>query len=323
LLLATTPAFAAEPTPVPAQDVVAGGKARVRLYAMRDHMLTVLTNAPCDDEFEGKIVVRQPEEVGTFTSRARAEQLGLVNTSLGIPETKTLRTYMGRDGLAWKPMYTEIVVDAGKPIIVSGNVPHDEIQCEPNPAVRFVPVAGQDYEFQMTTSWGFCSVEGSRVIAQNRTEKAPVFPARMGCMAPDIKTRADWPRHGQDYVAFLFTEGKLQYLRLSDPKAEPVTVDDTPANAPDFAQLLDDLSTTSGAEFCAVVPVDGYRSPLHEQYTAMLARRGTELPNVHSADVTVRRHMLQLYDIPMSMKAVRRYCMQLPVGGSSAAVAAD
>jgi hypothetical protein len=98
------------------------------------------------------------------------------------------------EGLNFKDMIKEYVVEAGKPLTISSNVQSStgtvSYSCSP-PAMTFTPVAGQDYDVFQDSNGRQCWLSARRIDGHGMDEPVKLSPASK--CAEDDAVRAARP----------------------------------------------------------------------------------------------------------------------------------
>jgi len=100
--------------------------------------------------------------------------------SVTIGMSSSPRPFMRVEGLNFKDMIKEYVVEAGKPLTISSNVQSStgtvSYSCSP-PAMTFTPVAGQDYDVFQDSNGRQCWLSARRIDGHGMDEPVKLLPA--------------------------------------------------------------------------------------------------------------------------------------------------
>ncbi|MGY8562217.1 hypothetical protein L0938_02180 [Paracidovorax citrulli] len=274
---AQTPAAAeaAEAPATTAPDLQATGTARVRVFSTNGASVSVITRRQCG---------KRPEPGESHDIRVAPGLLKAPdNLRIGMPDTSYSRQVSGSTGMfsRTKPYFHEITVPAGLPASVYASYLTSTAYCKRGLSMAFIPVAGMDYEFAMTTTSGRCALEARRIGADGVTYPLATSPREESC-----GDTAAFP--GSDLMVFLFEPGAVQYKVEGSLLAPPETVADEEAFAQAFERRVASVADRK-VRACLVMPEAGYRSPLLSRLMAVIGPEGRNLQTTVTATEDVPR----------------------------------
>ena len=176
--VAKIPLYFPQPlVPVPAlpTDGSSAGTARVRVFNEATQRVTMRTNARCMSDHSA--IFDDPR--WSVSRNAPATDPDAQNLSLGIAETESLRSRK-------HPRYREYAVEAGQPLIFDAAVRLTNYFCTGQLASQFVPMAGADYEVEMSTAGRICSLGIRRVDTDGSRMPVATRQAPELCTRPDV-----------------------------------------------------------------------------------------------------------------------------------------
>lgn len=124
-----------------AADGLVAAPARLRTFGQNGVGLTLNTNAMCEDQYDEEI-----EVPGSLGNAFRSMVGEIPGTSLGMPETGSIRTINEGKVSMVKPYYREYALVAGKPVMVQADIQSAaNIRCSGTPwPVGYVRCHGMD-----------------------------------------------------------------------------------------------------------------------------------------------------------------------------------
>lgn len=257
---AEAPADVSTASPAPADT----GTARVRVFSQNGAGVSVSTRRQCvnkvaDGEHhhvrEGVSILKAPDNV----------RIGMPDTSYSREVSSSTGTFSRR-----KPYFHEFTIVAGVPTEVGASFRTTAAYCDKYLSLAFIPVAGTDYEFAMTTSNTGCNLTGRRIGDDGVTYPVATSPRVEHCQ-PDPRLP------GYDLMVFLFEPGSVQYKLEGSLLAPPETVGDTDRFADAFERRVA-AAAARDVRACVVVPEADYQSALHTRLMAAIGPDGRNRP---------------------------------------------
>lgn len=178
------PTLAQEPT---SHEASAG--TRIRLFGQNGVGIVLYKDAVCTAKYGEKIRVS-----GSLGSALGSLFGSVKNEGIGIPETQSTRNLQDRKMIGSKPFYRELVLEAGKPVVVEAGA-SSPAHWSQAPGVNagwscgalltstFVPQAGADYEVSLNLDFrnSVCVLAVNRVNPDGQLTPVEVAPASKDC----------------------------------------------------------------------------------------------------------------------------------------------
>ncbi len=288
----------------PKEGDAAAAKSRIRIFGANGQGITMLTDAPCREQYSGKI------EVVRSAGRAIGSVFGGApdNVSLGMPETDTVRNM--KSFAFSKPNYQEFEVAGGRPLIFDARIENtNDYRCAADLSLQFIPEPGADYEVFMKIGGGMCLLYSTKVAKDGTLQNNPVVQPRTSCQAPAQPAL----RARVEMAVFLFEPGTVHYRSLGLGNDDALnTLPDSADNAARFEEVLQQTAALPGTRVCVVVPDLDYTSTLHGPLEAMVLDKGPALPGLWETAATVNLKRGAAAGSAIDLAAATRHCQSLP-----------
>ncbi|MCC7633390.1 hypothetical protein [Stenotrophomonas rhizophila] len=293
---------AANRTPKEGDGAVA--KSRIRIFGANGQGITMLTDAPCREQYSGKV------QVVRSAGRAIGSVFGGApdNVSLGMPETDTVRNM--KSFAFSKPNYQEVEVAGGRPLIFDARIENtNDYRCASDLSLQFIPEPGADYEVFMKIGGGMCLLFSTQVVSDGSLRHNPTLQPRNSCRAPSQASL----RARVEMTVFLFEPGNVHYRSLGQGDDDTLHVlADSADNAARFDEVLQQTATLPGTRVCVVVPDLDYTSALHGPLEAMVLDKGPALPGLWETAATVNQRRGVAAGTTIDLAAATWHCQGLP-----------
>jgi hypothetical protein len=288
----------------PKEGDAAAAKSRIRIFGANGQGITMLTDAPCREQYSGKI------EVVRSAGRAIGSVFGGApdNVPLGMPETETVRNM--KSFAFSKPNYQEFEVAGGRPLIFDARIENtNDYRCAADLSLQFIPEPGADYEVFMKIGGGMCLLYSTKVAKDGMLQNNPVVQPRTSCQAPAQPAL----RARVEMAVFLFEPGTVHYRSLGLGNDDALnTLPDSADNAARFEEVLQQTAALPGTRVCVVVPDLDYTSTLHGPLEAMVLDKGPALPGLWETAATVNLKRGAAAGSAIDLAAATRHCQSLP-----------
>lgn len=131
------------PLPLVATGEQAAGRfpdpARLRAFGQNGVELTLYTNTVCEDEAEDEIQIS-----GSLGNVFRSISGELPSSTIGMPDTASLRAHLQRTGLMARPYYHEYALVPDQPVLLQAAIQSaNGLRCARELDLAFIPRPGR------------------------------------------------------------------------------------------------------------------------------------------------------------------------------------